>query len=298
MNLQQLRSVQEVARRGMNVTLAARRLNTSQPAVTKHIQNLEQNLGVQLFVRDRRRLVGLSDAGEALMPLVEQTLDTLHTLRSRAAELAGPDRDITIATVHTHGRSILPPAMRALKQRYPKARVRLLHGARRQVAEWVQSGEADFSIAPMPSEPFPDLDFIACHEVHIVALCPKGHELTRGDEVTLTDLADFPIITYDENFSSRREIDRPFREQSLPMNVFLTTTHADIIKQYVASGFGIGLVAHTVYDEAHDSDLVSVDVSHLFRSSVVHLGIRRNSNMTAAGTYLARKVAPRLRVIS
>jgi len=293
MNLQQLRSVNEVVRRGMSVTRAAERLNTSQPVVTRHIQGLEEDLGVQLFVRDRKRLVSLSDAGLAVMPLVEKVLGNLESMRTLAAEFNHePEESVTVATVHTHGRSILPAAVQTLMARYPRVHVRLLHGPRRQVIEWVSEGKADISVAAMPQGSFPEVLFAPCYEVHVVVICPKGHPLLQRPALSLSDIAEFPIITYDETFSARSEIDRPFLESGIKRNIVLTTTHADILKEYVSAGFGIGLVGDTVYDSVHDTGLEMIDARHLFRSNIVHLGVNRTHRLGRCSMHLIRSLTP------
>jgi LysR family cys regulon transcriptional activator len=297
MNLQQLRSMQEVVKQKLNVSRAAERLNVSQPVVTRHLQSLEDSLGVELFERNSRRLVRLTQAGSTLLPFIEQALGCLAEIRSVSGELASDvGKNVTIATVHTHGRLILPPAVRQMTTKYPQTRVRLLHGHRRQVADWVNSGEADFSVAPMPQEPYPDLIFIPCHEVHVAVLCPVGHVLAKKKRpLTLDEIGEHPIVTYDMKFSSRSEIERPFSEADLQMNVAITTTHADVVKQYVLAGFGIGLVADTAFDRTQDVGLRMIDARHLFNSTTVHLGIRRGGELSRYAKHLIQTLTPKLK---
>jgi LysR family cys regulon transcriptional activator len=81
MNFQQLRSVRETVRQGFNLTLVAEALHTSQPGVSRQIRELEEELGVELFVRAGRRLLGLTPPGEAMLPIVERLLQEAENLR-------------------------------------------------------------------------------------------------------------------------------------------------------------------------------------------------------------------------
>src|SRR5258708_15911482 len=88
MNIQQLRYVAEVAQRGLNVTDAAEALHTSQPGVSKQIRSLEQELGVEVFVRQGRRFVAITDAGREVLAAIERILAEVANLRSIGEEFA------------------------------------------------------------------------------------------------------------------------------------------------------------------------------------------------------------------
>ena len=98
-------------------------------------------------------------------------------------------------------------------------------------------------------------------------------------DVALTDVAKYSIVTYVFGFTGRSKLDEAFSNQGLDANVVFTATDADVIKTYVRLGLGIGIVAHMAYDPDVDSDLVVIEASHLFDSSVTSIGFRK-------GTYL------------
>jgi LysR family cys regulon transcriptional activator len=97
----------------------------------------------------------------------------------------------------------------------------------------------------------------------------------------LKDLAEFPIVTYVFGFTGRSKLDDAFGQAGLTPNVVFTATDTDVIKTYVRLGIGVGIIASMAYDETQDTDLVRLDASHLFESSVTHIGFRR-------GTFLRR----------
>lgn len=277
MKLQQLSSLREVAARGLNLSRAAEALNTSQSGLTRQMHRLEQELGVPIFVRNGKRLVNMTPAGRALMPIAGRALEAIREMQKVADELAsGSQGHVTVATHDTHARYVLPRLVERFLRDTPEVRLRLRQGSRTQVAEWVRAGEADFSIAARPREPFPDMVFLPSYQVHRVILTRLDHSLARRrGKVSLAHLAQHPLITYGPAAEAAVSILQPFEAQGLPINVVFSATDADIMKSYVRTGLGVGIVADLAYDRRGDRDLRAIDARHLFPSTAIHIGIRR-----------------------
>ena len=158
MNFQQLRSVRETARCGFNLTEVAAMLYTSQPGVSRQIRELEDELGVTIFVRAGKRLTGLTEPGRALLPIVERLLLEAQNLRVAGREFVDQDEGtLSIATTHSQARYALPHAVRDFRQQYPQVTLNLHQGSPRQVAEMLLSGEADIGIATEALAGYPQL---------------------------------------------------------------------------------------------------------------------------------------------
>src|ERR671922_792671 len=124
MKLQQLRCLTEVARRDLNVSEAAESLHTSQPGVSKQIRALEDELGVQVFVRHGKRLVSVTEPGRAVVAIAERILAEAQNLRRAGEEFANDALGtLTIAATHTQARYALPKAVARFKSRYPKVKL-------------------------------------------------------------------------------------------------------------------------------------------------------------------------------
>src|SRR5947207_769797 len=148
MKLQQLRCLTEVARRGLNVSEAAEALHTSQPGVSKQIKALEDELGIQVFVRHGKRLVAVTEPGKAVVVIAERILSEAQNLRRAGEEFANDKLGtLTIAATHTQARYALPNAVTAFKRRYPKVKLVIHQGNPTQICEQVLAGEADFCVA-------------------------------------------------------------------------------------------------------------------------------------------------------
>lgn len=295
MNLQQLRYVHEVTKRGLNVTEAAAALHTSQPGVSKQIHLLEAELGVDIFVRQGRRLVGLTEPGQQLVSIVEGVLQGIENLRQVGQDFSRADTGtLTIATTHTQARYALPPIVRQFMARYPKVRLELHQGNPSQICDWVMAGQADIAIATEAIADHPELAMLPCQQWNRCVIVPPGHPLLEVKPLTLEAIARYPVVTYDTAFSGRSQINKAFAARNLQPNVVLTAIDADIIKTYVALGLGVGIVAAMAYDAAADVGLRAMDAAHLFESSMTRIGIRRNAWLREYAYVFVELFAPHL----
>ena len=277
MNLQQLRYLCAIVDHGLNVSDAAAALFTSQPGVSKQVRQLEDELGVQVFVRHGKRLSALTPAGHSVVATARRALREIENLKRVGAEYRSEDTGtLAIATTHTQARYVLPPVIRDFAARYPKVKVLLHQGNPVQVAQQTSSGEADVGIATETLATFPDLVTLPCYTWNRCVLAPRGHPLTQVTPLTLAALARHPIITYDFAFTGRSQINAAFDAQGLVPNVVLTALDADVIKTYVELGMGVGIVAQMAYDADRDAALERLDASHLFAASTTRLALRRD----------------------
>lgn len=276
MKLQQLRFIREVARCGLNVSAAAEALYTAQPGVSNQIRMLEDELDVQIFERNGKRLVGVTEPGKAILDLTERVLKEVDNIKKVGAEFSNNARGtLSIATTHTQARYALPHAVKAFRERYPEVRLQMHQGNPTQIAELAVSGVADIAIATEGISLYEDLVMIPCYEWQHCVIAPLDHALTQMPQLTLAAIAEYPIITYDFAFAGRSKINLAFEKEGLAPNVVLTAIDSDVIKTYVKLGLGIGLVAGMAYEPERDQDLRAMDTGHLFGPSMTRIGIRR-----------------------
>lgn len=282
MNFQQLRAVREAIHQGFNLTLVAQALNTSQPGVSRQIRELEQELGVDLFVRAGKRLTGLTPPGEMVLPIIERLLREADNLKRAGDDFASQDRGtLTIAATHSQARYALPAAVRDFSAAHPQVALHLHQGTPRQVAELLLSGEADIGVATEALADYGELLALPCYQWTHKVIVPKGHALAveteAGQPLTLQRLADYPIITYEPGYTGRRHIDEAFKQRGLAVNLVLSAMDADVIKTYVELGMGVGIIAAMAYDEERDLKLSAIEARHLFATNMTRVGLRRGS---------------------
>ncbi|HRP96201.1 MAG TPA: HTH-type transcriptional regulator CysB [Rhodocyclaceae bacterium] len=278
MNLQQLRYVYEVARRGLNVSEAADALFTSQPGVSKQIRQLEAELGVEVFARHGKRLVDITEPGRQVLAIAERMLRDMDNLKQVGDEFSNESVGaLSVATTHTQARYALPRVIRDFLQRYPKVKLSLHQGNPRQVCEMVLSGEADLAIATEAIAEYDELVMLPCYQWNRCVVATPRHPILNEKPLTLEAIARYPLITYDDAFTGRSLINKAFLGRGLKPNVVLTAIDSDVIKTYVAMDLGIGILARMAYDAAEDRRLGMIDAAHLFESSTTRIGLRRNA---------------------
>jgi LysR family cys regulon transcriptional activator len=295
MKLQQLRYICEVARHNLNLSNAAEALFTSQPGISKQVRALEDELGVDVFVRHGKRVVAVTEPGKAILEIAQRVLKDVENLRQVSEEFTEEDNGrLTIATTHTQARYALPKVIHQFTKRYPGVRLSLRQGSPTQISELVTSGEADIAIATEAIEHYEDLVMLPCYEWNRCVLVQPGHPLLKLKKLTLSAIADFPIITYDFAFTGRSKINQAFTDKGLSANVVLTAIDADVIKTYVELGMGVGIVAMMAYDPKRDTHVRAIDASHLFEPSTTRIGIRKNSYLRGYTYDFIEMFAPHL----
>ena len=276
MNLQQLRAVREVAHHGFNLSLVAAALHTTQPAISRQIRELEQELGVEIFTRRGKRLTGYSAAGREMVPIVERLLQEQANLRTAAADHRQRDAgELVVATTHTQARYALPRVVAQFRRKFPQVKLAFHQSEPQRIVDAVRSGEADIGIATESLARATDLLSFPCYAWNHVVVAPPGHPLAAIRRPTLAEIARHPIVTYEVIFTGRPHIDEAFARAEIQPDIVLTALDSDVIKTYVREGLGIGIIAAMAFDARADSDLVVIDASHLFASNMTRLAIRR-----------------------
>jgi LysR family cys regulon transcriptional activator len=295
MKLRQLKYVVEVHRRGNHISAAAAALHTSQPGLSKQIQLLESELGVEIFQRKRNKVVGLTEPGREVLEIAQRILNDVDNLHSVRAEYDEREQgSLTIATTHTYARYVLPKVVEKFVRRYPGVRLGLHQGTPTQICEAVESGEADFALGTEAMRPFPRLAMLPCFPISRSIIAKKGHPILRARDLTLEELGKYPIIAHDRQRSGSWKVMDAFRRAGIEPNIIFGAVDADVCKTYVELGLGVAILATVAVDPAHDRELRARDASHLFESSTTYISLRAHSYLRRYIYDFIRMLAPGL----
>ncbi|HAI06645.1 MULTISPECIES: HTH-type transcriptional regulator Cbl [Pantoea] len=276
MNFQQLKIIREAARCEFNLTEVANTLFTSQSGVSRHIRDLEDELGVEIFIRRGKRLLGMTEPGKALLTIAERILDEAGKVRRLADVFTNETSGIlTIATTHTQARYSLPKIIKAFRQLYPNVRLELNQGSPQEIVSMLLAGEADIGIASEMLVNNSSLAAFPWFSWHHALLVPKEHELVQNQPVSLSTLSRYPLITYRQGITGRSRVDRAFQSAGLKPDIVLSAQDSDVVKTYVKLGLGVGILADQACETEENDDLVRVEATHLFDASTVWLGLKR-----------------------
>jgi LysR family transcriptional regulator, cys regulon transcriptional activator len=276
MNFQQLRIIRETVRQNFNLTEVGNALFTSQSGVSKHIKDLEDELGIEVFVRKGKRLLGLTDPGKDLLVLVERMLHDARNIKTLAEQYSQRDvGQLTVVTTHTQARYALPNVIAEFKKAFPKVHLKLHQGSPQEIVQMLLEGEADIGIATEAVADVPDLASFPFYRWHHALVVPHGHPLLDRHPLTLEAIAEYPIITYHEGFTGRTRIDRAFADAGVVADIVMSALDADVIKTYVELGLGVGIMASVAFNPGRDTQLQMVNAQHLFPENVTNIAVRK-----------------------
>lgn len=245
---------------------AAEMLHLTQPAVTKRIQGLEEQLGTPLFDRVGRRIT-LTEAGRALLPRARQWLHDLDDMRRLVSDYSGAatgqlSGTLTVGTSHHIGLHRLPPALRAFSTAHPQVRLDIRFIDSEQAYDAVLSGELELGIVTLP--PVADARLIAkvIWRDPLAFVVAAGHPLVAlaraaGPEgIVAADLAAHPAILPSTNTFTRQIAEGMFRREGLSLQVNLETNYLETIKMMVSIGLGWSVLPANLCD----AEVVAVPV--------------------------------------
>ena len=295
MNLHQFRFVQEAARRGLNLTEAAKALHTSQPGVSKAIIELEEELGIDIFTRHGKRLKRITEPGQHVLDSIAVIMREVGNLKRIGEQYSAQDTGtLSIATTHTQARYVLPLPVAKLREQYPKVNISLHQGAPDQVARMVIEETAEIGIATESLANYPELVTLPCYEWQLVLVLPATHPLAKKERLTLEDIASEPLITYHPSFTGRTRIDNAFAQRQLTPRVVLEAIDSDVIKTYVRLGLGIGIVAEMAVAADKDTDLATRPLGQLLGQNVARIALKRGAYLRDFVYHFASLLSDRL----
>lgn len=248
MDLANLSAFIAIAETG-SFSLAADRLHLTQPAVSKRIAGLEQQLAVRLFDRLGRE-IGLTEAGRALLPRAYRILGVLEDTRRALTNLSGEiSGRLSLATSHHIGLHRLPPLLRAFTRAHPQVALDIQFLDSEVAYEEVLHGRAELAVitlAPETREPVhavkvwnDPLDFVAAPE----------HPLARMEQISLADVAQHPAVFPGGNTFTHHIVQRLFQHRGLTPNIGMSTNYLETIKMMVSIGIAWSVLPRTMLDE-------------------------------------------------
>lgn len=277
MDLRQLRSLVTVVECDFSVSRAATCLHVVQPAVSRHLKQLEEELGVRLFRRHGKRLLGLTDIGEAVLGYARETLAATGNIsaigKDHVQETAGVLR---IGATHTQARYVLPPVIRRFSAEFPDVVLEIHQGTPAQLIDMVLRDTVDFAVCTEGLAHHDNLTAVPCYRWNRCLIAPLGHPVLERRPLALEVLCEYPIITYVFGFTGRGSLSRAFAREGLHPRVVLGAADTDVIKTYVSEGMGIGIIADMAYQRAADTGLGRRDLAHLFPWEVTRIAYLRN----------------------
>ncbi len=241
MELRQLKYFMEVAKRE-HMTEAADALHVAQSAVSRQIGNLESELGVDLFIRQGRR-VRLTPIGRMFLESTTQAMKMIETASREVEEHLDPERGtIRVAFPISMAAYTLPTAISAFRERYPEARFKLKQNIYHNLIGEVVNGEYNMAVlgpVPMQEE---KLEGHILFTEKIVALLPINHPLANKPELRLIQLEKESFILLPEGMYFREMVVNACAREGFQPKVSFEGDDVDALKGLVSASLGITLL--------------------------------------------------------
>lgn len=279
MKLRQLQCICAVVDAKFNISHAAVVLHATQPAVSKQLQNLEEELGLDLLLRQGGRAVGLTEIGERTVAWARRALQCVDNIRALTQESRGDSGgNIVLATSQTHAKYVLLPVLHAFTRRYPRVRIVVLQGTPDQVGELVGEGKATVGVMSVMPGLHKEVLAVPFRSSRLVLVAPMGHPLLKVKALTLEKLAAYPIIVINPSPLGAQVVDK-FQQAGLELNVTVQALNADMAKDFVVAGLGIAIIPIFAYSPSRDRGLRGREVDNLFDPVVSSVLLRRKSHL-------------------
>ncbi|WP_096084537.1 LysR family transcriptional regulator [Agaribacterium haliotis] len=278
MDTEALKAFVSIAKSG-SFSNAAQQLHLSQPAISKRIARLEEQLNHRLLDRLGRDLQ-LTEAGQLLLPRAEAILLELRETERRVRELSGEIiGNLSVATSHHVGLHHLPPILRAFASKHSHVNLQFEFLDSEQAHAKVLAGDCEFAIITLAPKIEAPLSCVELWQDPLEVVVSKQHQLAKKNKVELADLAKESAILPDLNTYTGRLIKDAFEQHQLSIKTNMATNYLETIKMMVSVGLGWSILPATMVDE----QLTKLNIKELKISRTLGLIQHKKRSLSNAG---------------
>ena len=262
-------------------SLAGEKLHLTQPAVSKRIATLEEQLNVRLFDRIGRT-VNLTEAGRVLLPNAQRIIRDVEESRRQLTDLSGQvSGELLLATSHHIGLHRLPPLLQDFSKTYPEVDLQLRFLDSEKAYTEVLQGRVDLAVITLSPTIHPALASQTIWADPLAFVVSPHHRLAQAKQLTLQDLSQHPAILPEPNTYTGRIVAELFQQRGLTLPLKLATNYLETIKMMVSIDLGWSVLPQSMLD--HQLQAIKVDKIALQRGlGYIHHRERSLSNATQA----------------
>ena len=280
MDFDQLETFLEVARHSSFSRAGEKRFRT-QPAISSQIRALEEEVGSRLFDRSGGK-VALTASGKVFQKYAEGVIEARKNLITTLAEMERiPRGEIVVGANEATCLHILPEVFAEFKKLYPNVGVQITRLERAKILGSVNDNAVDFGVVSIPVDD-KRLTVVNIHCDELVMITPPGHALSRMKEITVKDLARFPLLL-PKLGRTRAAIENLFHDRQLKPKVAMELDSSELLKRFVAAEVGIGFIARSnVMEEAKAGALAAIPLADAVIRRDLALVYRKDKSLSRA----------------
>ncbi len=294
MTLQQMRCLLAVVEHQFSVSRAAQALFTTQPGVSKMVRAFESEVGAEVFSRAGNRLTGLTASGQEAVALARRVLHDVHTLSTLAGDKTTDVRGtLRVGTTYIHARYTLVPVVKRFFRAFPDVELVLNQGTPDEILKWVTEGAIDIGLSTLPVQSPGGVMSLDAYSFERCLVVPVGHPLLDVRHLKIEQIARYPLVSFDESFSSGWVVQREFQRRWLTPRIAMRATDTNVIKAYVGAGMGIAVIQKMAVDPALDQDIRVIATDHIFPASMAMISLRSDHMLRRFGYEFIQMITPR-----
>lgn len=260
-------------------SVAAEQLHLTQPAVSKRVASLEEELNTRLFDRISRR-ISLTEAGRQLLPRAQRMIYELEDIRRSISNLNGEvSGRLTMGTSHHIGLRRLPPALKRYSRDYPEVQLDIRFMDSETACSAVLQGDLELAIVTLPTEPIANLTTRPIWHDPLLFVVSREHPLASRRRVSLADLVSYQAVLVAKGTYTQRILERALQPLGLSLKIGMATNYFETLKMMVSIGLGWSLLPETM---THDPDLKVLDISELQLSRTLGAVTHTNRSLSNA----------------
>lgn len=277
MDFQQLKYFQVLSQM-QHVTHASEHLSLSQPALSRSIARLEEELGVPLFER-HNRTIRLNRYGELFLKRVNRVIKDIEDGKRELYEMVHPERgEVSLGFLHTLGTHIIPDLIGEFKSNYPAVRFQLIENHSYSLLEDLLGGELDLCLLAEPENVASNVEWTPLWEEELYATLPLHHRLSSALSIALNDLKDEPFILLKKGYALRQTTDHMFAEYGIAPIIAFEGEEAATVAGMVGAGLGVSLLPDLKgFDR---SSIAQVHLRHPGSHRTIGLAVRKDGYLS------------------
>ena len=260
-----------------NITKASEDLNISQPAISKSIKTLEEQLGGQLFIRTRRGVV-LTNEGKEFYNYIKQAMEYIHSAENKFTDLINLEvGSIKIGISSTLTKEFLLPYIKEFRSKFPKIDIQILTYMTGDLIPKLRNGLIDMVILNLPYNSDTDIEFTPCKKIHDCFVVNSSYKELLDKEVTLQELNNYPLILQAKGSNTRSFIDNFSKEHNVTLKPNIELASYALVVEFAKIGFGIGYATKEYIDtEIKNKELFVLDIKPEIPSRYIGIALSKS----------------------
>ena len=260
-----------------NITKASAELNISQPAISKSIKNLEEQLGGPLFVRTKRGVI-LTHEGTEFYNYIKQAIEYINNAENKFTDLMNLEIGrINIGISTTLTREFLLPYLEEFHSKYPKIDIKIVTDITEDLIPQLKNGLVDVVILNLNDKNYGnDIEIFRCKEVHDTFVVGKKYkELTKRD-LSFKDLNDYPLVLQAKGSNTREFLDTYTQKYNVTLKPNIELASYALIVEFTKIGFGIGYITKEYQKDTLNKELFELKIKEKVPSRYIAVALSRN----------------------